>query len=1027
MTTYGVFIGIDRYDDPKIRNLGGAKRDATALWALFADTLPNFDARLLADDDASVSAVRHHLDSTLGTAGPDDMVILSFAGHGSRDHRLVFHDARIADVPGTSLSMSELAQRFKASKAGVVLCILDCCFSGEAPARVLEDSPATRDPSSPLEEIAGSGKVIIAACDPSQSALESPSSRHGLLTHALLRVLQEGDTPIGIHAALEKLMGLVRAEASALGYEQTPTVLGHVEGGLTIPVLKRGERFFAAFPECRQPGPISGALNELAAYGLPKALLDEWSTLYKEGLNLLQIQAVNGQRVLLGESLLVVAPTSSGKTLIGEMAAAKAISEGRKAAFLFPYKALVNEKFDQFTRIYAERLGHRVVRCTGDHRDQATEVILGKYDLAVLTYEMFLSLALGSPNVMNQLGLVVVDEVQFLTDASRGIIVELLLTRLRAARERGVGPQIVALSAVIGGLNGFDDWLGCEKLVHLERPVPLIEGVLDRHGTFQFKDTDGAIKREQLLLSREVIQRKEKPGAQDVIVPLVRKLLTASESERVLVFRNNRGSAEGCAAYLAADLGLAPASDALAQLPGHDLSSASRSLQQSLKGGTAFHTANLSREEREVVERAYRKPDGQIRALAATTTVAAGINTPASTVVFAEHEFKGEDGRPFTIAEYKNMAGRAGRKGYHEFGRSIILADGPHQREQLFDNYVCGTLDPMRSSFDVEHVETWVLRMLSQVRRVARDEAVSLLAATYGGFLAGRQDPAWNKRTTVLLKNVLDQMLSLDLVSEYEGYLELTLLGKAAGRSSLSFESVLKLLRLLRADRQGVIGAERLAALIQALPQLDSVYTPLVKKGTKESGWPRLLDNRFGAQMAQLLQVGADDPLAYIARAKRALLIASWIDGTPIEQIEQQYSMNPMFSRVGAGNVRAIADATRMHLRAAFDIAFLAMPERAPEEGSLDVLLRRLEAGLPEVALSLLDESEVLTRGECLTLLDNGISTSKNLWGTPEAVLARLLGRSRLAILNRSRPGGSVPAKSATVGAEAVVSTDTTA
>jgi helicase len=154
----------------------------------------------------------------------------------------------------------------------------------------------------------------------------------------------------------------------------------------------------------------------------------------------------------------------------------------------------------------------------------------------------------------------------------------------------------------------------------------------------------------------------------------VRQLV--SQNERVIVFRNQRGMAQGCARYLADELGLPPARKALAQLPNHDLSSTSAELRECLNGGTAFHNTNLTREEKAVVEQAYRDPRGEIAVLAATTTVAAGINTPASTVILAEQEFIGEDGRPFTIAEYKNMAGRAGRLGFNEKGKSSRVMRG---------------------------------------------------------------------------------------------------------------------------------------------------------------------------------------------------------------------------------------------------------------------------------------------------------------------------------------------------------------
>ena len=124
----------------------------------------------------------------------------------------------------------------------------------------------------------------------------------------------------------------------------------------------------------------------------------------------------------------------------------------------------------------------------------------------------------------------------------------------------------------------------------------------------------------QFLPSGAVRQRKEKPNAQDLIVPLMGQLV--KEKERVIVFRNQRGMTQGCAEYLADELALPPARNALAQLPNHDLSSTSTALRECLSGGTAFHNTNLTREEKAVVEQGYRDPKGEIAVLAATTPVA---------------------------------------------------------------------------------------------------------------------------------------------------------------------------------------------------------------------------------------------------------------------------------------------------------------------------------------------------------------------------------------------------------------------
>jgi len=82
-------------------------------------------------------------------------------------------------------------------------------------------------------------------------------------------------------------------------------------------------------------------------------------------------------------------------------------------------------------------------------------LLAGRYDIAFLTYEMFLALGVSSPHILKRLGLVVLDEGQFITDPMRGISVELLLTLLRAGRSHGISPQLIVLSAVIGDINHF--------------------------------------------------------------------------------------------------------------------------------------------------------------------------------------------------------------------------------------------------------------------------------------------------------------------------------------------------------------------------------------------------------------------------------------------------------------------------------------------------------------------------------------------------------------------------------------------
>lgn len=278
------------------------------------------------------------------------------------------------------------------------------------------------------------------------------------------------------------------------------------------------------------------------------------------------------------------------------------------------------------------------------------------------------------------------------------------------------------------------------------------------------------------------MQRRSKPSSQDVIVPLAKQLI--SKGEKLLVFRNMRGSAQGCAKYLAKELGLQPARAVLDMLPTQDLTGASQDLRECLNGGTAFHNTNLLRAERETVEKEYRNTTGGIHALVATTTLAAGINTPASTVVLAENEFVGEDGRQFTVAEYKNMAGRAGRLGFNETGKAIILANTSMERAQLFQHYVMGVPEDVNSSFKQRDLPTWTLRLLSQVRGIRASDIPGLLVNTFGGYSASRANPQWLGIVETEVTVLVERMLKLRLVEHEGDTIHLTLLGRACGVSS---------------------------------------------------------------------------------------------------------------------------------------------------------------------------------------------------------------------------------------------------
>jgi helicase len=974
MAIIGIFVGINKQLDPNIDELTGAVRDATALSALFQDSVPGFGARLLVDEQATKHNVSEAIFGTLANANEDDVVVISFAGHGSPAGGVAVYDTLCTDLDGTTLSMAEIGDAFKATRARVVLCILDCCFSGHAPARVLE-VPAQPRSVFALEGVAGEGRILLAACTARQVAWEQPGTGHGLLTYAVIKAMTSTAVEhISFPAVADEIVQIARVEAERIGVTQTPVFLGSVQGGLVFPRLVLGANYSAAFPSTIVEQ-MEGSFEQLVGNGFPQSIVDQWVTRFPDGLNALQLRAVNEFGVLAGRSLMTVAPTSSGKTMVGELAAIQSIIAGKKAVFLLPYRAIVSEKFEEFTERYGPS-GLRIVRCTGDATDSIGDVLAGRYDLGFLTYEMFLNLSLGAPHLLNRIGLVVVDEAQFITDPRRGVTVELIFALLLRARTRGVHPQLIVLSAVIGRLNGFDQWLDMPVLLSRDRPVPLIEGVLDRRGTFQYRDVDGMTRTVEMLPPHSIRVRRAKPSSQDVIVPLAQKLVSAGE--KLIIFRNQRGKAQGCAGYLSEELGRGPATATLDALPSHDLTSASHDLGKCLRGGTAFHSTNLLRAEREAIERGFRDPAGGIWVLGSTTTLAAGINTPASTVILAEQEFLGEDGRPFAIAEYKNMAGRAGRLGFNETGKAIILADTPLERARLFHRYVEGTPEDVVSSFNESALPTWVLRLLSQVRGIKAAEIPSLLVNTFGGYAAARANPNWVGIVEPRVANFVERLLQAGLAEkEGDDVLHLTLLGQAVGSSSLSFESGLRLVELLRNIDVATTPAHHVLALVQVLQEMSEVYTPLMARGRAESVRVNDVIVRYGNPMLRLLQRYGTDEHEYWRRCKRAAILFDWVEGVPVDILEQRYTANPYAGAIRYGDIVSIADATRFHLRSAFRILAALVPEQPAFLEAVDVLLTRLEFGLPERALPLRKLTVALTRGQYLALLNLGVQTQQ--------------------------------------------------
>lgn len=174
--------------------------------------------------------------------------------------------------------------------------------------------------------------------------------------------------------------------------------------------------------------------------------------------------------VLAGKgNLLIVAPTTSGKSLIGEMAATTAAFGGRRHAILaVPMRSLADEHYLRMRERYRDVLN--VIVSTGDWTEFDDQLRAGGFDLAVVTYEKLAILLGQAPSLLDRCGCVVIDEAQMISDTHRGARLELLMTQLLIHPAK---PRMIALSASLDDLNQFDGWLHAQAVVASERPVPL--------------------------------------------------------------------------------------------------------------------------------------------------------------------------------------------------------------------------------------------------------------------------------------------------------------------------------------------------------------------------------------------------------------------------------------------------------------------------------------------------------------------------------------------------------------------------
>ena len=325
--------------------------------------------------------------------------------------------------------------------------------------------------------------------------------------------------------------------------------------------------------------------------------------------------------LLKGDDLLVVSATGSGKTLVGELAGITEALKGKKFIFLTPLVALANQKYRDFKKKY-KKLGLNVAIKVGRNRVKAKGELnfpdsdVSKADIVVGTYEgIDYMLRNGNSDLLSNLGVVLIDEIHMIDDEDRGTRLNGLIKRIKHLYSK---TQIIGLSATVKNPDFLASEFNMKLVKYDERPVPL-----ERHLVYIRNES------QKRHLMRKLVQKefntKSKKGFKG----------------QTIIFTNSRRKTHQIANFLA----------------------------NKRVNVRAYH-AGLSYYKKERIEKDFDK--GKISCVVTTAALAAGVDFPASQVIFDSLIMGNKWINP---NEFSQMLGRAGRPSYHDRGIVYLLPE----------------------------------------------------------------------------------------------------------------------------------------------------------------------------------------------------------------------------------------------------------------------------------------------------------------------------------------------------------------
>lgn len=629
---------------------------------------------------------------------------------------------------------------------------------------------------------------------------------------------------------------------------------------------------------------IEKLCNLVKQFGKEMIDVDSLSDVYDFRVDKFQRLAI--EAFLRGSSVVVSAPTSSGKTLIAESAAVATVARGKRLFYTTPLKALSNQKFREFKEAFGD---NNVGLLTGDTviNREAPVLVLTTEILRNMLYQSVGKASSGSG--LLHVDVIVLDEVHYLSDISRGTVWEEIV--IYCPKD----VQLICLSATVANPDELAGWIGqihgkTELVTSSKRPVPLtwhfstktsLVSLLNEEGTGMNRKLSlnylkrSALEAKNYSISRIGRRSSRKQASDEYLDDMSTVSTKLSKNDRNMIRRSQVPQVIDTLLHLKAR-DMLPAiwfifnrrgCDAAVQyvensdlLDDYEMSEVEIALKNfrlqypdavrepAVKGllrGVAAHHAGCLPLWKSFIEELFQR--GLVKVVFATETLAAGINMPARTAVISSLSKGGSSGRvSLSPNELLQMAGRAGRRGIDEQGHAVLLQT-PYEGAEEGCKILFSGIEPLVSQFTASY--GMVLNLLSGSKVTIRsddtsdaqnshakrtlEEARKLVEQSFGNYLGSNVMQAAKDELAKIQKEI--EALASDITDEAIDRKSRKILSKDAYIEIASLQEEFRTGKRLRTELRRKMEVTRLSVLKPLLKELENGLLPFICLQYKDS------------------------------------------------------------------------------------------------------------------------------------------------------------------------------------------------